>query len=153
MIVIQGYTSLFILTSFLLLLELVLLLAVLFVIIRDVGVWRLVVMAIVRRRWFPGTVQARELCGTDLLGAGGASHTPRVLRPALLSGAAAGGQEALSHGCCSLVTHLSITSVWTTREILSIRDKKQWISFKLLFRRWRETASINSGQSRVQKPT
>lgn len=91
------------LTSFLLLLKLVLLFAVLFVIIRDVGVWGLVMMAIVRWRRLPCAIQAGELCGTDLLRARGAGHAPLVLSPALLSRAAAGGQEALSHGCSSRV--------------------------------------------------
>lgn len=95
------------LTPFLLLLELVLLLAVLFVIVRDVCIWRLVVMAIVRRRRLAGAIQPRKLGGADLLRAGGASHAPWVLSPALLSRAAAGGQEALSHGCSALITPLA----------------------------------------------
>lgn len=90
------------LTPFLLLLELVLLLAVLFVVVRDVGVGRLVVMSIVRRRRFAGAIQPGELGGADFLGAGRAGHAPGVLGPALLRRAAAGGQEALGHGCSGL---------------------------------------------------
>lgn len=98
------------LTPFLLLLELVLLLAVLFVIVGDVGVGRLVVMSIVRRRWFPGAVQPGEFGGADFLRARGAGHAPGVLGPALLCGAATGGQEALGHGCFGLITPLIHTS-------------------------------------------
>ena len=99
------------LTFLLLLLELVLLLAVLLVILRQVGVGRLVVVvvvvSVVRRRGLARAVQPGELGGADLLGAGSSGSTPRVLRPPLLRGAAAGGQEALCHGCSALLRPLA----------------------------------------------
>ena len=102
----RNITGLF-LTPFLLLLELVLLLAVFFVIVRHISVRCLMVMTIVRRWRLAGAIQPRELGGTDLLRAGGACHAPWVLSPALLCRAAAGGQEALSHGCSALITPLA----------------------------------------------
>lgn len=95
------------LTSFLLLLELILLFVVLFVIVWHVRVRCLMVMTIVWWWWLAGAVQPWKLGGTDFLGAGGASHAPWVLSPALLCRAAAGGQEALSHGWCPLIKPLA----------------------------------------------
>lgn len=109
-VTIQHYVTGSFLTSFLLLFELVLLLAVLFVLIWNIGIWYFVVMAIVWWWWFPSAIQAREFCGTDLLRAGGSGHAPWVLSPALLSRTAARGHEALSHGCSGLVTPLTSTS-------------------------------------------
>lgn len=68
------------------------------------------VMAVMRWGWFASAVQPRELGGADFLRAWGAGHAPWVFSPALLSGAAAGGQEALGHGCPDLITPLTGTS-------------------------------------------
>lgn len=67
-------------------------------------------MSIVRGRLFASTIQTGELGGADLLRAGGAGHANRVLRPALLCRAAAGGQEALGHGCGGFLTALTGSS-------------------------------------------
>ena len=64
-------------------------------------------VAIVRWRRFTGAIQPRELGGADLFGTGGARHAPWMLSPALLRGAAAGGQEALGHGYGGLITLLA----------------------------------------------
>lgn len=53
--------------------------------------------AVMGRRGLAGAVQSRELSRADLLRAGGSGKTTAMLHPAVFTGAAGGGQEALSH--------------------------------------------------------
>lgn len=49
------------------------------------------------RRGLTSAVQSRKLRGADLLRAGGSGETTAMFHPAVFTGAAGGGQEALSH--------------------------------------------------------
>lgn len=127
------------LTPLLFFLKLVLLLAVLFVIIWDVGIRCLVMVAIVRWWRFTSAVQPWKLGRADFLRARATCHTPWVFSPALLSRtAAAGGQEALSHGCCGLVTALA---AWTsplhhtcsTSKYCHCCDHPRWTSYAVVW--------------------
>lgn len=53
--------------------------------------------AVMGRRGLAGAVQSRKLSRADLLRAGGSGKTTAMLHPAVFTGAAGGGQEALSH--------------------------------------------------------
>ena len=87
-------------------------------------------VTVVRRRGLARAVQSGKLGGADLLGAGGAGGTPWVLRPPLLRGAAAGGQEALCHGCSALLRPLAaggITSHLPGTTHTAMDKEVQWM--------------------------
>lgn len=66
------------------------------------------------RRGLTSAVQSRKFSRADFLRAGGSGKTTAMLHPAMFTGAAGGGQEALGHSasliqCRRLLCYLSIT--------------------------------------------
>lgn len=70
--------------------------------------------AVMGRRGLTSAVQSRKFSRADFLRAGGSGKTTAMLHPAMFTGAAGRGQEALSHSasliqCRGLLCYLSIT--------------------------------------------
>ena len=70
--------------------------------------------AVMRRRGLSRAVQSREFSRADFLRARGSGKTTAMLHPAMFTGAAAGGQEALRHSASLRVPRASLLPIHYT---------------------------------------